>query len=293
MYFLKLLKKRIKVFFWTRKNKMKYKNAPLQEKNDNRITCIKDTKKTIKIGEYIVFKKEQDNEKKALVTLNIGDLPHSEFSLPTFEYYCNKYNLDLIVIDKIKITNILGNRFYHWEKYQLYDLFEEYDRLFYIDLDALIAPSCPNVFEMVPEDMIGCVLEDKGSRRVDRLRRINKIKKQYADKVPEWENGYVNSGFFVLSKCHRDLFRFDKDKIWQGKLSQEQNTLNYFIRYNRYKVLDLGYRFNHMSIFSEEWHGALNRLDSWIIHYAGSYFFIEENKTLYEIMKKDYLELYR
>jgi hypothetical protein len=61
---------------------------------------------------------------------------------------------------------------------ECYDLLGDFDRVLVLDIDLLIMPNCPNLFQLVPQHMIGTIFEDVGSRKADRLSRIH-IKPSY------------------------------------------------------------------------------------------------------------------
>ena len=110
--------------------------------------------------------------KKAICTLSIGDEAEgfAQFSHPIFRQYATKINADFIVFRDSKVCfdkcdTINPCKF---EKYQLYDVLEDYDRAAFFDTDILITPNAPDIFRTVSPIKIGGVFEDFGSELEDR-----------------------------------------------------------------------------------------------------------------------------
>jgi lipopolysaccharide biosynthesis glycosyltransferase len=176
-----------------------------------------------------------------------------------------------------------------WRILEFHDIFEDYDRIFHVDSDVVINKTCPNVFEIVPPDTIGLVFEDKGSRLRNRRGRIAEIKARFGGNE-HWISGYFNMGIFLSSKMHRDMFTKIDGQLWKAKVGLEQTHLSYQLMKLKYKYIDLGYKFNHMSMFSEPWNGSVSRFDSHIIHYAGGAKFPDKGKRSRNQLIKDDIE---
>jgi hypothetical protein len=131
----------------------------------------------------------------------------------------------------------------------------------------LINNNCPDIFDIVPEHMIGMVREDVGTRKNDRHMQIRKIQQNYGD--IGWKEGYFNEGTFVVSRQHKDVFLPHENKYWTG-WAGSQSHMSFNIRKFNFEVHDLGYKWNHMTMFSEPWNNNANRLESHVIHYAGN-----------------------
>ncbi len=230
-------------------------------------------------------------KKCAIVVIAIGQSEIWEISRRSILEYCNKYNIPLEIISERKYSENYerNNIFNMFEKNQIYDLFEKYDRILRLDWDVIITPICPNLFSIVPEEKIGAVFEDKGTRKSNRRNRIKIIQ----DKLGNigWSSGYINAGIILTSKQHRKIFyTTDEDLEILKNINvddREQTFLNYTIRKLRFKIYSLSYKFNHMSLFSEPWNKCQNRLQSYIIHYAGS----KQEQSL-KRMQIDYYKLF-
>jgi len=176
-----------------------------------------------------------------------------------------------------------------WRILEFYDIFEDYDRIFHMDSDIVINKTCPNVFEIVPSDTVGLVFEDKGSRLRNRRERIAQIKARFGGNE-HWISGYFNMGIFLSSRMHREMFTKIDGQLWEAEVGLEQTHLSYQLMKLKYKYVDLGYKFNHMSMFSEAWNGSVSRFDSHIIHYAGGAKFPDKGKRSRNQLIKDDVE---
>jgi lipopolysaccharide biosynthesis glycosyltransferase len=228
----------------------------------------------------------------ALVTLAIGDLPdYSQYTLATMQGTAYRHGWDFYKINEMKI-DVDVNRREGWErilfqKFQVADLLDVYDRIVYYDLDVVLSPSYPDIFKIVPVDEIGGVREDIGSRASHRRKEIRKAKRK-AD-MESWESCFLNAGFFVLSREHKEIYDDFKENILECYWT-EQTTYNYLIQRSRFNIYELPFTFNHMSMFSEKWNGYSNRLDSYAIHYAGGGF---PGGKREDQIKSDYKEMWR
>lgn len=208
---------------------------------------------------------------------------------PHLKKFSKSCNADFVILDKDSDCNV-GNGKTHYRILQLCDLFEFYDRIFYIDSDVLVMPTCPNLFQIVPKTQIGIIFEDKGSRAKDRHKRIAQGQKQFGD--IGWKENYINIAISVFSRVHQPIFQKIDEQYYTGRGFADV-LLGYQIKRYGFPIHELSYKFNHMTMFSEPWNGSPSRFDSHIIHYAGAGIF-EKNKglTREKQMKKDYAYVY-
>lgn len=206
--------------------------------------------------------------KNVIVTLCIGTDAEAwiPWTHPPMKLYAEKVGADFIHINQRKVncnlTQIVNPILF--EKYQLYDILETYDRALYIDSDVLITPHAPNIFDIVPEDKIGGVYEDFGMDKVDRQTKIKLVQERLGN--VNWKRGFMNSGVFVVSKIHRDAFKL----IWEyGCLDEkyEQTNTNWYFHKMGYKIKPLNYKWNYMGIM-RTYYGTDPR-KAYFIHYAG------------------------
>jgi len=201
----------------------------------------------------------------------------TDITHPILKRYAKKCDADFIISKE-------DDKYHpHYRILQLYDLFKEYDRILCLDSDILILKSCPDIFNLVPVHQIASIYEDKGSRKKDRRNRIWKIQNERKD--VGWREGYINSGVILFSRMHRDIFK--KENLYLS-LGYDDVLLGYRIHKNNYTIYELPYKFNHMSMFSEEWNNA-SKFESCIIHYAGNGFYRQIDRT--EQIRQDYLIL--
>jgi hypothetical protein len=182
----------------------------------------------------------------------------TDITHPVMREYAKKIGADFIILSEKRKDS------QHYRILDLYKLFDTYDRIISMDSDILITRDCPNVFDIVPEDKIGTVYEDIGSRQMDRRIRIAKAQEQFGD--IGWTVGYVNSGVMVFSKCHKELF---KERELYMDLGYDDVYLGYWMVKLKMPVYQLTLNFNFMRHFEEF---GKNRIEAYIIHYAGSGF---------------------
>jgi len=154
----------------------------------------------------------------------------------------------------------------HWRILQVYKLLDEYDRIIIMDSDVIVKKNCPNLFEVVPEDCIGTIFEDVGSRQAHRRQLIEAVQKERED--VGWRSGYINTGVFVVSKMHKEIFNRDITKVWRG-FGEDDVELGYWIRKLGFKIYELDYHFNQMSLFCEK---GESRFNGFVTHFAGNGF---------------------
>jgi lipopolysaccharide biosynthesis glycosyltransferase len=220
--------------------------------------------------------------------ISIGKEEILKYSLPTIQKYADRINVPLIVINKPKYNIDKNNSNYNYltfEKNQIYDLFDKYDRVLRLDSDVIIKEDCPNLFH----NDVGkfyCVFEDVGSKKNNRKHQIKTIKKTLGD-IPDWTEEYFNSGVILCDKIHKESFNIDSKNIINLNLGdfKEQNYLNWLTRAHEFSIVNLGHKYNHMNFFTEEF--KYNKDDSFILHYAGN------QKIKINNMKNDFKKYYK
>lgn len=217
---------------------------------------------------------------------NIKEL--TDITFPAIKEYAKKINADFKVLSQKPIIMTDDNK-PHYRILEVSNLLDDYDRILCLDCDMIINKDCPNIFDIVPEDMIGTIYEDKGTRKPNRLTKIKEMQQAWGN--VGWENGYTNAGTCVISKMHKNIFNPHNGKFWTRDGSVDLH-LSYNIHKYGFKVHELNYKWNHMTMFSEPWNNNANRFDSHIIHYAGVGIFDGKNQTRLEQIKKDYNQIY-
>ena len=207
-------------------------------------------------------------ERRAIATLCIGDGARawSRFTHEPMRMYARKVDADFVVFDQRKIgfKDSTGFNPVLFEKYQVRDLLETYDRVLYIDGDILVTPHAPDVFSIVPPGKIGGVFEDFGTEKNDRRKIIQEVQAHLGD--VGWQEGYMNSGVFVVSREHRPAFTlFETTGFFDGQY--EQTNTNWYFRKAGFEIANIDFRFNFMGIMRVH-HGPIHR-EAFFIHYAG------------------------
>ena len=216
----------------------------------------------------------------------------SDLTHPLLKEYARKVKADFMVLDHISDCKV-GDGRWHFRIMKHYDLHEEYDRILHIDTDTLIMPDCPNLFEVVDSQEIGTCCEDKGTRKAARLHAIFLAQQKFGP--ISWNENYINTGVFVTSREHREIYTKINNQYWTDWGSDDIH-LGYLIEKNKFEIDDLGYKFNHMTMVSESWNKNADRFDSHIIHYAGRGLFGDAPsygvKNKLEQAKSDYKRVY-
>ena len=234
--------------------------------------------------------------KRAIVTrADSGVNDWIELTHPVMRKYAEKCKADFIVMcgpAPFTVPHHPGQpvQTHYYRVAKIRDMLECYDRILHLDTDMIINKDCPDIFEIVPEDMIGGVNEDVGNRKVARTHLIAAIQQTLGD--IGWKSGYINEGTFLVSNQHKDIFLPHEEKYWVGWASS-QSHMSFNINKLGFSVYDLGYKWNHMTMFSEPWNDNADRFKSNIIHYAGKGVF--EQGTVKDRMEqalKDYEVIY-
>ena len=217
-------------------------------------------------------------------------MEYAQFTLPILKHYADKWDAEFKILED-KSYNEMGKAMWNFRTMVFYDYFKTYDRILYVDSDIIVNRTCPNLFDIVPYDNIGLVMEDKGSRLKDRRKRIELIKEVFGGNE-HWKEGFLNGGFYIVSKVHRDIFTKINGELWNGPGYDGNHYCYNIMKYN-FKYIDLGYKYNHMAMFSEPWNGSPSRFDSYLLHYAGGAKFPDKGeRTRVELIKDDIRKIY-
>lgn len=220
--------------------------------------------------------------KTAIITLTIGEQSKKilELTKPSIISYASKISSEFICIDKSIYKEVFNNVYF--ERYQMYNLLKKYNRILYLDSDIVVSEDCPNLFEIVSESHMGAFIISKYS---DFHNFSNQTIKQYCGDFDYWtkeerdKNIYqsFNAGVMLFSSHHMESFHknFETAKKYCGlKIKNtngnwldngDQAFINYVAQKERFKIQDIGYRFNHTCAVNFK----TNRFNSHIIHYAG------------------------
>lgn len=224
--------------------------------------------------------------KYAVISITIGEKYQkmSEITHPYIKKYADKIGADFIVIDKQKVSKTTP----HWEKFQLLDYLNDYDRILFLDTDVIVKKNCPNLFDLVPEAQMGMFNEAPFVARRDIA--IETCAEAYRMKDFAWDGKYYNTGVMVVSRCHRMLFRKPEVEIFNF---YEQSYLNVMIQRMKIPVFNLPYQYNRMTCMDKI--SGKDRYESFIMHYAGvgfpdlSFSLIRKDAQISDQIPDDYI----
>jgi lipopolysaccharide biosynthesis glycosyltransferase len=235
-----------------------------------------------------------NGRKHALVIINIGSTDTAALSRALFQHYCDRWELDFVELREPRLNIKGADARYNYrniEKFQAFDVLDDYERILRLDTDVLVSPRAPNVFDVVPEGALGVVFEDVADKRASRQQEAEAVCAAYGG--PAWgERRYFNSGVMVFSRAHQQAFRLndqDRSLLAQGGLGsfKEQNLCNWKAYAGSGDLFELDHRFNHLRFFSDRRYGGHHRMNSFFLHYAGS------QRRKYRRMERDRTPLLR
>ena len=127
-------------------------------------------------------------------------------SLPLIRSYAQKCKADFKILRTSNIAKV-GPPFY--EKLQIKNLLDDFDRVLYIDLDILISPLSPNIFGVVPEDVFAATSVESV------LHSAKREKKIITDCLGpiEWKSPYFNSGVMLFGQSSKPMLEYAQEKI--------------------------------------------------------------------------------
>tara|TARA_R110001583_G_scaffold41583_2_gene132154 strand:- start:2396 stop:3115 length:720 start_codon:yes stop_codon:yes gene_type:complete len=182
--------------------------------------------------------------KTAIYTMCDGPPDYAEYCLPTIEHYAKKTGSDLIVMDNTSLLDEYPNN--HFLLYECYKHFvnSDYDRMLFMDVDILINPEAPNVFEVFPEGM--WLRQGWDWEKV-----ANYAKSAFGEDVSSYAKRYYSCGFAVVGKPEaKKLVELFGTKPWViGPWGGNQGQFNYFLSQTDIKVNVLPYKWH----FTRNW----------------------------------------
>jgi hypothetical protein len=200
--------------------------------------------------------------KHAVVTLCVGDAfgRLASISHPLMEEYARRIGAAFEVIREAP-----KEKEPHFAKSVLSALLNRYERIVYIDSDILVAPDCPNLFELVAPEKFGAFHE---SDLFDRTHSIRSVQEALGD--INWRNGYFNTGVMVASRQHGEVFA-SPFGLFSDPWFLEQTLFNYNCRRLGIPLKRLHFAFNFIVALSVTTSLKLTpyRFGMHMIHYAG------------------------
>ena len=224
--------------------------------------------------------------------IKVGDGVRSlsyDYSIKSWKHFCDKYDCELLVwedllfpIEDMKIT---------WQRYYLFDILEgnsiDYDQILMVDADTIVHPNCPNFFEETGHKYSG-VMNDGCYEWVTRsIRDFNS--ELFPNSIPPHPSTYINGGFQIVNKQHKEFFTSMKDyyseykdniqvAIDRIKAGTDQTIVNYMLKNNEVDVNILPACYNLQDLFRKNllhipghswWPDTLEGLYSagWVYHF--------------------------
>lgn len=231
------------------------------------------------------------NKRFALATVTIGGKTESIARLthPVMRQYAMRLGADFVVIDKQRVNN----REPKFEKFQLYELLETYERVVYLDTDILVMPTCKSLLDIVPSYMFGAFFDSEvKDNDADipewREEEIEHFQRKHGD--IGWTKTYFNSGVMVVHRRHREIFKHDT-QLHPGKRVVDQTQINYRLQQLKYPAFDIGPRYNYFVALSASARQFDERFHSEILHYAG-YEYFYSRPSLEERIREDLATIY-
>jgi hypothetical protein len=188
-------------------------------------------------------------------TSDIKTSSYSDYCIKTWQHYCNRHNIDLVVCREH--DERLGRPI--WNKELIYKVGEDYDKIGIVDSDTMVKWNAPNVFNLYTDEMCGVV--DTGDFRWLLKSLDNYGNEFFKDwKQPELEE-YFNAGVLFFTNKHLDVFKqvFDfylenQEELdnWNKGGGREQTILNYHIKKNGVKKKELLNEWNLFGIHKKD-----------------------------------------
>lgn len=201
--------------------------------------------------------------KTAILTAAVGaaHTALAKVSVPLFEKYALRIGADLYV----NCTRLFPDRHPYWEKFAVSKLLRSYDRVAWIDVDTIVNPVAPSIFEIAPINYFSAF--DEGQLFCDRQEQLWKDSAFYGvggDRIVGWPHKYFNVGVMVVDPTHEPLFRQPR-LVKSDSIMPEQTYLNLKLAETQTPCHDLTSLWNGLhSLHAEDDRKRLN-----IVHYAG------------------------
>jgi hypothetical protein len=193
-----------------------------------------------------------------------------EWSIQSWKNWADKNNCELFVLDQ-PIYDVSEMK-PQWHKLLAFDLLDnqsiDYDQILFVDSDTIVHPNCPNFFETSENKFCGVTA-------VGSMDWICRSLENYSNYLfdgytfPYWK--YINSGFMIFNKSHREFFQSLKQLYYDNvekfmelqdvkvRKGNDQTPINYWLQINDIDVnldLPIAYNLTHMNrkeMFSYNW----------------------------------------
>jgi len=99
----------------------------------------------------------------------MGNITH-----PLMKKYADKIGVDFLCISNFGVTDITALP-PKYEKFQIFDFFDKYDRILFIDTDIIVNPDAPDIFDYCPAECFGAVSEETIQALASRKKLLRKF----------------------------------------------------------------------------------------------------------------------
>lgn len=192
------------------------------------------------------------NVKPIFVTMAIGSKGQElyQISKPSFDRYCQRFEIPLHLIDTNKIGSASG---YH-DKLQIRELLLDGYHVLYVDADIIIHPEAPNIFELTPAHRIA-LYDQKWfihSFNDNRVRQVIKLEGSTVD----IRGDFYNAGVMFVPPSFEYLFKTPTEFV-----TDDECLLNARLAIHDINPFRLNQKWNRMV-------GCSGMGDAYFYHYA-------------------------
>ena len=204
--------------------------------------------------------------KNIVFIVNIGgELERSKpykYSVKSWAKWCEKNNCELVTLtERIYDKSIMN---LNWHKIFVYDLLEnegiDYDQILTVDADTIVHPNAPNFFNLTEHKY--CAVHNEGC--YDWVcRSIENYKKHLFPSVTVPLYRYINSGFIISNKTHKNFFEVLKKYYFNNSdsfirmqetyhVGTDQPVINFLLNKEKIDYKILPYEFNMQDLARKE-----------------------------------------
>lgn len=222
-------------------------------------------------------------EKRAIVTIAIGDIPYFKYTKELQEIYATRCNAEYIILK----DSTLNNR-PNYEKWRCSSILEHYDRVLYLDADVMPTAKSPNIFEQHPEGFWAVnEMHEARSPFEKKLERDFGVLSDMYGKV-EWDGKYFNSGVMLIGQDCWRMFSDLKHIISGDIMFTDQTRLNYLLKRHNIEFNELDPKWNAFHSMRAIYNIELD--DAYFLHFYKGDRDEELLKHAHNINKEKYFE---
>jgi len=163
--------------------------------------------------------------------------------------YAKKYNAEYYSVTKNNEWEPGIGKHVSYQKYRIYDLFEHYDNIVYIDMDFIIKDNAPSIFDICKNEFAG-VTENPD------------VVKGHAKRLGIPVDRYMNTGFIYFNK---EVLEKTKKPILDYYIHQEWE----FHDQGLWNRVFFDYNIKYKNLKAEEWNPLGKYFGLYADHYCG------------------------